>query len=192
MAGFNKSQEDTRPTTEERWVRAAWLVENNVDFCLLSAEQDHFRPDGTPQMTYVINYAYNGQFCVRELNLDVGGHGWREKEAGRMAQAMHEDGKGGLRKGFPFHHLRLCRKPFKQGTVLYFDDVPGKEEVDRCACDGEGVIDPANPDTWTEHYKLTLALNAALNERGQEDMDTSQMTEEAIRVMLKVMGVQAA
>lgn len=181
MAGFDKFESGNRTQTN-RWVKPQWLIDENIDFCITDARQDHFNEQGTPQMTFVVSYVYEGEWCNREFDVDA--KDWRVKQVTGMRMFKHEDGH----VGFPFHHLRLIRRPIPKTTfkVLTFEDFPGKEVGDPCPCQGAGVIDPEDPSTWTPHYEKSFELNRRLTASRQPLMDTSSMTVENLDAMLKI------
>lgn len=186
MAGYGSMRKAHAPKEgrDSHFVKPQWLIDNNVDFCVLDMDNDHFDQYGNPQITVQVVYAWEGQGVQKQFDLQA--YDWRLKDMADMAAWEHEDGH----IGFPFHHMGLKRFQNRETgySSLGFVDAPCDGDAP-CVCDGAGIIDPERPETWTEHYRLTEQLNRALVGRGQEKMDTSAMNVEALRTMLKVLGV---
>lgn len=184
MAGYAAVKEEQRAATvSTHWVRPQDLIDSKQEFCILDWSQDHEDREGRPQITFLLLYVKHGVLCERQF--DVSASGWRLDLLNKMNERVH-----GGRKGFPYHHLRLVRKALKGGhSFLDFEDVPGIDEGVPCACDGAGVIDPDDASTWTEHYRMTMAVNTELERQGFAPMDTGDMSEDDLRKQMALMRV---
>lgn len=180
-----KHYEEQRENGESRYVSATFLASQGIHFCILDAEQDHADSRGNPQIGYQVGYVWGGFYYIKQLDLLA--TDWRMEDLRNMIGWEHEDGH----VGFPFHHMALNRLQPKKGTNPYYKFADHPNEAAPCSCTGAGVMDLDNPETWTEHYKLTRQLNDILVAKHLDPMETGDMTVEQLVNMLRLSGTAA-
>lgn len=178
MAGWNSVKEANRPQNSYTWVKVDDLIKWKQRFCILAIEQDSFDLNGDPQYTININFVREGRLVNGAFNLKV--TPGRERDFGQVKGAIH--------------NLLVTKKALKKNpahTFIEFEDAPGYDEGDPCACTGEGVFDENDPSTWTEHYKATNALHNLQDALDPTHVggyiDTSNMDVAQIQQMVKML-----
>ena len=179
MAGLAKVNEEV-PVAQQglTWIKPRQLLDWDQEFCLIDLEQNSFNQSGAPQYTLQVLFVREGQVCERAFNMTV--NKYRE-----IRYPYYQ-------KHLPLHKLHLIEIPNKNKTfspIIDLEDVPGSVDDGKCACNEYGVINPNDPTTWTEHYRLSVELNDYLTETGQKPMDTGALTVEMLQRMVKMMGV---
>lgn len=183
MAGLQQINEEVQPNKRYNWVKPKELLGRDQEFCLVDIEQNHFNPEGKPQYTLQILYVWEG--VVQERAFTLGVTAYRELRFPLYQQHL------------PLHKIHLVERTFKgrDGKTITFmdlEDVPGSVDDGKCACNEYGVVDPNDPKTWTEHYRLTRTLNEYWEETAQKPMETGSMTVADLQRMVKLLGLDAA
>lgn len=182
MAGLTELNEELPQSNQVRWIKPRELLARDQEFCLTAIEQDSFNQQGDPQYTLYIVFVHEGQLFERSFNLAV-------NEYRKLRFALYQ-------KHLTLHKLHLVERNFTKGNrsfaTLDLEDMPGSVADGQCACNEYGVLNPADPATWTEHYRLTREINDFLAETKQPPMDTGNMSVKQLESLARGLGLKVA